>query len=81
MTDRTTKALLVAIALGLWMNVATQWVKPAVVHAQDDSRIVNLLQSINSQLSSFHCKGELKTSVWGAATAGVGGYEVDVTCK
>jgi len=52
-----------------------------VVHAQDDSRIVNLLQSINSQLSSFHCKGELKTSVWGAATAGVGGYEVDVTCK
>jgi hypothetical protein len=33
-TDRTTKALLLAIALGLWANVAGDWLKPAVVHAQ-----------------------------------------------
>jgi hypothetical protein len=33
--DRTTKALLFSIALGLWMNVASEWLKPVVVHAQD----------------------------------------------
>jgi hypothetical protein len=32
MTDRTTKMLLLAIALGLWCNVAVQWLAP--VHAQ-----------------------------------------------
>lgn len=34
-TDRTTKALLLAIALGLWMNVAGDWLRPVVVQAQD----------------------------------------------
>lgn len=36
MTDRTTKALLLAIAGGLWMNVASQWLRPVVVQAQDE---------------------------------------------
>lgn len=35
-TDRTTKALLLAIALGLWANVAGDWLKPVVVQAQSD---------------------------------------------
>ena len=33
MYDRTTKAILIAIALGLWMNVGTQWLRPAPVSA------------------------------------------------
>jgi hypothetical protein len=33
-TDRTTKALLLAIALGLWANVIGDWLKPVVIEAQ-----------------------------------------------
>lgn len=35
MVDRTTKTLLFAIALGLWMNVASQWLVPVALAAQD----------------------------------------------
>ncbi len=35
MTDRTTKALLLAIAIGLWMNVAGQWLRPVALRAAD----------------------------------------------
>jgi hypothetical protein len=35
MADRTTKALLLAIAIGLWMNVASQWLRPARLIAAD----------------------------------------------
>ena len=37
MVDRTTKALLLAIAIGLWVSVAGQWLRPVVVQAQDDT--------------------------------------------
>lgn len=37
MTDRTTKALLLAIALGLWMNVAGQWLRPVPLQAQGNA--------------------------------------------
>ena len=33
-TDRVTKASLCAIAAGVWMNVATQWLQPASVHTE-----------------------------------------------
>ena len=33
MVDRLTKVLLLAIAVGLWMNVAAQWLRPIPVHA------------------------------------------------
>jgi hypothetical protein len=36
MIDRTTKAVLVAIALGLWMNVGSQWLRPTPVFAQSE---------------------------------------------
>jgi len=52
MADRTTKALLLAIAAGLWMNVTAQLL-PVAVHAQDDSRIVRVLNSIASDLSGI----------------------------
>lgn len=34
MTDRTTKALLLAIALGLWTQVAQTWLRATPVQAQ-----------------------------------------------
>lgn len=34
MTDRTTKALLAAIALGLWAHLGSDWLRPTPVHAQ-----------------------------------------------
>jgi hypothetical protein len=34
MVDRTTKLLLLAIAVGLWMDVATPWLRPVPVHAE-----------------------------------------------
>lgn len=33
-TDRRTKALLLAIALGLWANVSGDWLKPVSLEAQ-----------------------------------------------
>jgi hypothetical protein len=33
MTDRTTKALLLALIVGLWANVATGWLRPVSVQA------------------------------------------------
>ena len=46
MTDRTTKALLLAIALGLWANMAADWLKPVAVQAQSAQ-----LRNIESDLS------------------------------
>ena len=36
MTDRYIKLLLLAIAVGLWMNAAAQWVRPVSVHATSE---------------------------------------------
>ena len=33
MTDRTTKALLLAIVVGLWTNLAAEWLRPVPVQA------------------------------------------------
>lgn len=65
--DRTTKALLFAIALGLWANAATDWLRPVPVSAQQSdpilageirnmsSKLADLrqLQSIDNKLSSL----------------------------
>jgi hypothetical protein len=53
MTDRTAKALLLAVALGLWANVATLWIGPVPVFAQDNSDIVRELRSIKSSVESI----------------------------
>lgn len=37
MTDKTTKALLLAIALGLWANTAASLARPKDLHAQEAS--------------------------------------------
>nr|ADI23831.1 hypothetical protein [uncultured gamma proteobacterium HF4000_48E10] len=36
MIDRTTKLLLLVIAIGLWMNVAAQWLQPIPVQAASE---------------------------------------------
>lgn len=48
MIDRTTKALLFAIALGLFLNVSTLWLKPAAVSAagQDIGDLHSVLSDI-----------------------------------
>ena len=46
MTDRQTKALLLAIAIGLWANVATQWLRPKALHAQDTAQIEQTVNEI-----------------------------------
>jgi len=51
MTDRPTKALLLAIAIGLWANVATQWLQPKILHAQDTAGIEERLDEIVSHVS------------------------------
>ena len=45
--DRTTKALLLAIAVGLWANVAVQW-RP--VQAAQEDEILETLQDIDRTL-------------------------------
>jgi hypothetical protein len=47
MVDRTTKALLLAIALGLWMNVAHQWLSPAVLRADAESDITAIATDLH----------------------------------
>jgi hypothetical protein len=47
MTERTTKALLLAVAAGLWANVATEWLRPVSVHAnggEPQQRVQRLVQ-------------------------------------
>ena len=65
MTDRTTKALLLIIGLGLLANAAALLVHPTQ-------------RALAAQ--SFTCKGGLKANVWGGTTANIGGYEVEVKC-
>lgn len=52
MRDRTTKALLLAIALGLWANVALDWVRPVAVQASGSSQ-ADQLRGIAFDLSNI----------------------------
>ena len=45
------KFLLAAIALGLWANAATTFIRPA--HAEDDFYLVGAVQNVAKQLSSI----------------------------
>ncbi len=46
MADRTTKALLFAIALGLWLNLAGQWLSP-IVHADTASDVSDIARDVH----------------------------------
>ena len=48
MADRTTKALLLAIAIGLWMNMASQWLRPVILRAAADVDISTIEHDVHS---------------------------------
>ena len=56
-TDRTTKALLLAIALGLWVNLAGDWLAPVALQAQataqQEAQRNKLLTEIQRELSAL----------------------------
>jgi hypothetical protein len=56
MVDRTTKALLFIVAIGLWVNLAATWFRPVTVHAQGDARIVNGLANLESYLADIESR-------------------------
>lgn len=62
--DRTTKLLLLLIALGLWLNALTPLFYPVTARAETDS----------------HCTGSITTNSLGGTQPTVGDYAVDVTC-
>jgi hypothetical protein len=51
MKDRTTKALLLAIAIGLWANVLTAFLRPEPVKAQGVADLLSVAQSLELQVS------------------------------
>lgn len=55
MLDKKTKALLLAIALGLWANVAIQWFRPNDLHAQNatQARIEDYLSNIDQHVEEI----------------------------
>jgi hypothetical protein len=48
MTDRTTKVLLILIALGLWTNITLSLIRPAQANAQDST-----MSSINNHVAQI----------------------------
>ena len=65
MVDLTTKIILIAIALGLWLNLAKPILTPPSARAAE----------------SYTCKGELKANAWGGTKESIGGYNVDLKCE
>ena len=51
MIDRTTKALLLVIALGVWFNTAVQWLQPRALQAQTP----NMLEFYVRQIATGTC--------------------------
>ena len=49
-TDKTTKLLLAAIAIGLFLNVFVPLLQPPVVNAQDTSSMESYLENIDSNV-------------------------------
>jgi hypothetical protein len=50
MTDKTTKIILIVIALGLWANIAVPLLKPDPVKAFDVDDIERLVKSLENDL-------------------------------
>jgi hypothetical protein len=65
MTDRTTKLLLLLIALAIFANTVVSLTRPVRARAAD----------------SFSCDGTLKANAYGGTQATIGGYKVDIDCR
>ena len=62
--DRSTKAVLILIAVGLWLNAIAPLIHSTPVRASE----------------SFSCNGEVKVNAFGATEPSIGGYKVDLKC-
>lgn len=58
MTDRTTKVLLLAIALGLWGHLVAPWLRPVPVQAQTLLSVENAIMGMNVDLNMHLSKLE-----------------------
>jgi len=74
-TDRTTKFLLLLIALALLLNVANTWLQPVPVLAQ----FVGL--SPIQKPNTLRCSGKLKANAYGGIKESIGGYDMELECK
>jgi len=54
MIDRTTKALLLVIALGVWFNTAVQWLQPHALQAQTPNMIEFYVRQIATGVCTNH---------------------------
>ena len=57
MVDRMTKALLLAIAVGLWANAITTWLEPVPVQAQSIVRVDIVRVAGTAVNCGFGCGG------------------------
>lgn len=53
MIDRVTKALLAAIALGLWVNAVNPWIRPLPAWGNSLGEIYTRLQSLDGDLNKI----------------------------
>jgi hypothetical protein len=47
LTDRTTKVLLAAIAVALWLNALNPWIRPLAAWAQQDGLLARISGDLN----------------------------------
>lgn len=57
MVDRTTKALLFAIALGLWLGLVSDWLRPTPVQAELASPQVRIADTLD-EIAKGWCKNK-----------------------
>ena len=55
MIDRTTKLLLFAIAAGLWMNLAGQWLRPVALRADATTPDVSAIRTVVQAIATGAC--------------------------
>ena len=55
MADRTMKLLLLAIAVGLWVNVASQWFRPVPVQAAEQDYVIRSIDSAVKSIANGLC--------------------------
>jgi len=66
-TDRTTKFLLLLIALGLWFNAAVSLLRPMAVKADTDSALANIEKDVHTLSTDLH------STIYGVMQVGVRG--------
>ena len=79
MIDRSTKALMFAIAVGLWANLATAWLQPTVAHAQTDPNLLSLVSRIEMSVNALSTGLSRIESTMNPLSTGLSGIESNVS--